>query len=151
EDIPELDAIITPVGGGGLLSGTALTAHFTRSSLQVFGAEPQGADDAYRSFTTGTLVREQTPQTICDGLRTLLSERTFRILREHVTAIGTASEARILEAMRMMWNLLKIIVEPSCCPPLAAILEGNLPVTGKRVGIILTGGNVDLDQLPWYP
>lgn len=149
EDVPDLDAVIVPTGGGGLLSGTALAVKLSQADKLVFGAEPRGADDAYRSFTTGTLVTEQTPNTICDGLRTTLAQRTFDIIRQHVNSIGTASEEKIIEAMRMTWSLVKIIVEPSCCPPLAAILEGTLAVQGKRVGIILTGGNVDLDHLPW--
>ncbi len=149
EEVPDLDAVIAPTGGGGLLSGTSLAVKLSQPSKLVYGAEPRGADDAYRSFTTGTLVTEQTPNTVCDGLRTTLSQRTFDIIRQHVTAIGTASEEKIIEAMRMTWSLVKIIVEPSCCPPLGAILEGTLPVKGKRVGIILTGGNVDLDHLPW--
>jgi threonine dehydratase len=149
EQQPNLDVVITPTGGGGLLSGTALAVKLSDASKLVYGAEPCGADDAYRSFTTGKLVTEQTPETVCDGLRTVLSERTFNIIRQHVDGIGTASEEKIIEAMRLTWSLVKIIVEPSCCPPLGAILEGTLPVKGKRVGIILTGGNVDLDKLPW--
>jgi threonine dehydratase len=149
EQQPNLDVVIAPTGGGGLLSGTALAVKLSQSTKLVYGAEPRGADDAYRSLTTGKLIKEQTPETVCDGLRTVLSERTFAIIRQHVTAIGTASEEKIIEAMRLTWSLVKIIVEPSCCPPLGAILEGTLPVKGKRVGIILTGGNVDLDKLPW--
>jgi threonine dehydratase len=149
EQVSDLDAIITPVGGGGLLSGTALAVKGLRPEIAVFGGEPRGADDAHRSFTSGTLVREQTPQTVCDGLRTTLCDRTFAIIRANVAGIGVAEEATVVRAMRMTWECLKIIVEPSCCPPLGAILDGTLPVKGKRVGIILTGGNVELEKLPW--
>lgn len=149
EEIPDLDMVISPLGGGGLLSGTSIAAKAIKPSIKVFGGEPRGADDGYRSFTSGIRVTEQTPATICDGLRTTLSERTFNIIRANVDGIGVASEENVIKAMRMTWELLKIIIESSCSPPLGAILEGNIDVKGKRVGIILTGGNVDLDKLPW--
>jgi threonine dehydratase len=149
EEIPDLDIVIAPLGGGGLLSGTAIATKGINSAIKVFGGEPRGADDGYRSFTSGVRVTEATPDTICDGLRTVLSGRTFDHIRGNVDGIGVASEENVVKAMRMTWELLKIIVEPSCCPPLAAILEGNIDVKGKRVGIILTGGNVDLGRLPW--
>ncbi len=149
EKRPDLDMVISPLGGGGLLSGTSIAAKGIKPSIKVFGAEPRGSDDGYRSFTTGVRVTEQTPETICDGLRTTLSERTFNNIRANVDGIGVASEENVIKAMRLTWELLKIIVESSCSPPLGAILEGNIDVKGKRVGIILTGGNVDLDKLPW--
>ena len=149
EQRPDLDLVIAPLGGGGLLSGTSIAAKAIRPMIKVFGAEPHGADDGYCSFTTGVRVTEQTPETICDGLRTTLSERTFNIIRANVDGIGVASEENVIKAMRMTWELLKIVIESSCSPPLGAILEGNIDVKGKRVGIILTGGNVDLDKLPW--
>ena len=149
EQTPGLDLVISPLGGGGLLSGTAIAAKAIQPMIKVFGAEPQGADDGYRSFISGVRVTEQTPETICDGLRTTLSERTFNIIRANVDGIGIASEENVIKAMRMTWELLKIVIESSCSPPLGAILEGSIDVTGKRVGIILTGGNVDLDKLPW--
>jgi threonine dehydratase len=149
EEISDLDIVIAPLGGGGLLSGTAIAVKEINAAIKVFGGEPRGADDGYRSFTSGVRVTEATPNTICDGLRTVLSARTFDNIRRNVDGIGVASEENVVKAMRMTWELLKIIVEPSCCPPLAAILEGNIDVKGKRVGIILTGGNVDLDKLPW--
>lgn len=149
EDVDRLDVIVTPTGGGGLLSGTALCVHGLRPDVAVYGGEPRGADDAYRSFTSGVLVREATPNTVCDGLRTTLSDRTFAILRDHVRGIALASDDSVIQGMRLIWEYLKIIVEPSCCPPLGAILEGTLDVRGQRVGIILTGGNVDLEKLPW--
>ena len=149
DEKPDLDMVISPLGGGGLLSGTSIAAKGLKPTIEVYGAEPRGADDGYRSFTTGVRVTEQTPQTICDGLRTVLSERTFNIIRANVDGIGVASEENVIKAMRMTWELLKIIIESSCSPPLGAILEGSIDVKGKRVGIILTGGNVDLDKLPW--
>ena len=149
EERPDLDMVISPLGGGGLLSGTSIAAKAIKPSIKVFGGEPRGADDGYRSFTSGIRVSEQTPETICDGLRTTLSERTFNIIRANVDGIGVASEENVIKAMRMTWELLKIVIESSCSPPLGAILEGSIDVKGKRVGIILTGGNVDLDKLPW--
>lgn len=149
EELRELDIVMAPTGGGGLLSGTSISATYMLPSAKVFGGEPKGADDAYRSFNSGVLVTEQTPKTVCDGLRTTLSERTLTIIRKNVDAIYTAEEATIIRAMRMIWETMKIIVEPSCCPPLAAILENPADFRGKRVGIILTGGNVDLEKLPW--
>lgn len=145
----DLDIVIAPLGGGGLLSGTAIACRAAKPSLLVYGGEPQGADDGYRSFMSGTRVSEQTPDTICDGLRTVLSERTFLAIIKNVEGIGVASEVNVIAAMRLIWERLKIIVEPSCAPPLAAILEGTIDVAGKRVGLIITGGNVDLDKLPW--
>ena len=149
DEKPDLDMVISPLGGGGLLSGTSIAAKGLKPTIEVYGAEPRGADDGYRSFTTGVRVTEQTPQTICDGLRTVLSERTFNIIRANVDGIGVASEQNVIKAMRMTWELLKTIIESSCSPPLGAILEGSIDVKGKRVGIILTGGNIDLDKLPW--
>ena len=149
DEKPDLDMVISPLGGGGLLSGTCIAAKGIKPTIKVFGGEPRGADDGYQSFASGVRVTEQTPATICDGLRTTLSERTFNIIRANVDGIGVASEENVIKAMRMTWELLKIVIESSCSPPLGAILEGNIDVKGKRVGIILTGGNVDLDKLPW--
>lgn len=149
EEIPDLDIVIAPTGGGGLLSGTAIAAKAIQPGITVIGAEPLGASDATQGFRSGTRVAEFTPATVCDGLRTPLAERTFAIIRQNVDSMATATEANIIAAMRLMWESLKIIVESSCSPPLAAILEGTADVKGKRVGIILTGGNVDLDKLPW--
>lgn len=147
--IPDLDAIVAPVGGGGLLSGTAIAAKGVRPQIEVLGAEPAGADDAARSFATGILQAMPDPQTIADGLRGALSERTLRALRTHVTAIGTCSEEAIVAAMRMTWERMKIVIEPSSAVVLAAMLEGKLAIKDRRVGVIVTGGNVDLDRLPW--
>lgn len=149
QQVENLEAVISPTGGGGLLSGTALAVKGSAKHLRVYGAEPGGADDAYRSLTTGILVTEQTPATVCDGLRTTLAQRTFDIIRQNVDGIGVAQEATVVRAMQLLWTYLKIVVEPSCAPPLGALLDGTLNLRGQRVGIILTGGNVDLTKLPW--
>jgi threo-3-hydroxy-L-aspartate ammonia-lyase len=142
-----LDIVICPVGGGGLLSGTALAVKGKSPETQVIGAEPAAADDARRSFESGSIVPANDPKTIADGLRTSLSPKTFAVIRRHVDAIVTASEAEILDAMRFIWERFKIVVEPSGCVPLAPLLTGRLDVRRRRVGIIVTGGNVDLDPL----
>lgn len=149
EDVPSLDIILCPVGGGGLLSGTAVAAKGMKPGIRVVAAEPAGADDAYQSFTSGSLKPIVQPNTIADGLRTSLSERTFAEVRRHVDDIVTVSEEAIVQAMRSIWEVLKIIVEPSAAVPYGAVIEKKLQVTGRRVGIILTGGNLDLDSLPW--
>jgi threonine dehydratase len=151
EDVPDLDVVMAPVGGGGLLSGTAIAAKGVKPSIRVFGAEPALADDAARSFRSGELepVAPTTAATIADGLRTPLSPRTLRAIRAAVDAIGTASERSIIAAMRLTWERMKITIEPSCAVPLACLMEATLDVKGACVGVILTGGNVDLDQLPW--
>lgn len=149
EEMGEFDIVMAPTGGGGLLSGTSISAKQLLPKAKVYGGEPKGADDAYRSFTSGVLVTEQTPKTVCDGLRTTLSPRTIAIIQKNVDAIYTAEEVTIIRAMRLIWETMKIIVEPSCCPPLAAIMENPADFKGKRIGVILTGGNVDLEKLPW--
>jgi threonine dehydratase len=137
------DLVLVPVGGGGLLSGTALTARARLPGVRLWGTEPAGADDAARSFATGVLQPQTAPKTIADGLRTGLSERTFGLIRANVDGIATVSEQSILGAMRMVWHYLKIVIEPSCAVPVAALLERK--VAGDHVVVILTGGNVDLD------
>ena len=149
EEVPDLDIVMSPLGGGGLLSGTTIAAKGAKPGVKVYGGEPAGGDDGYRSLRDNVRITDAVPNTICDGLRTGLGDKTFDILRANVDGIALASEARIIEAMRTTWELLKIVCETSCCPPLGAILEGNLDVKGRKVGIILTGGNVDLDKLPW--
>jgi threonine dehydratase len=149
ESVDDLDAIIAPCGGGGLLSGTAIAATSLRPGIRVLGAEPVNADDAARSFASGTLQPLPATTTIADGLRTTLSPRTLSALRRHVTAFGTCSEQAIVRAMRMIFERMKQVVEPSSAVPLACLFERSLDVAGKRVGIILTGGNVDLDWLAW--
>ncbi|PZP56807.1 MAG: serine dehydratase [Azospira oryzae] len=151
EEVRELDVVVVPVGGGGLLSGTALAAKGLKPGVRVVGAEPAGADDAWRSFKSGELQPMPNPETVADGLRTALGTLTFPIIRSHVDDIVTTSEAAIIDAMRKTWELMKIVIEASSAVPLAAILEGRLALTGCRVGIILSGGNVDLDRLPWRP
>ena len=149
EQAPDLDLIIVPVGGGGLLCGTAVAAKGARPGIRVIAAEPAGADDAARSVAAGRLIPLEQAATIADGLRTSLSARTFTLIQQQVDGIVTVSEESIVAAMRRIWEVLKIIIEPSCAVPYAAIMEGKIDVSGKRVGIILTGGNVDLDALPW--
>jgi len=149
EDEPNLDAVITPVGGGGLLSGTAIAAKGLRPSIKVYGAEPAGADDAYRSLQAGRIIPQTDPHTIADGLRSSLGDKTFAVLRSTVDGIETASEDAIVRAMRLLWEKLKMIVEPSSAVPLAMLLEHKISLDKLRVGVILSGGNVDLDRLPW--
>ena len=149
EQAPNLDLIIAPVGGGGLLSGTAVAAKGAKPGIRVIAAEPAAADDAARSFAAGHIIPLDKTTTIADGLRTSLGERNFPLIQQNVDAIVTVSEESIVVAMRRIWEVLKIIIEPSCAVPYAAIMEKKIDVTGKRVGIILTGGNVDLDALPW--
>ena len=149
EEISGLDIIIAPVGGGGLLSGTALSALFFAPGTKVVAAEPEQANDAFRSFTAGTLIPSVNPQTIADGLRTSLGSLTFPIIQKHVSQIVTVSEDSIVRAMKLLWERMKIIVEPSSAVPFAAIMENKINIEGKRVGLILSGGNVDLNNLPW--
>jgi len=149
EDIPDLDIVMCPVGGGGLLSGTAIAAKSMRPKIKVIAVEPANADDAVQSFRAGRRIVIEKKFTIADGLRTNVGERTFPILQRYVDDILTVSEEAIVSAMRTIWETMKIVVEPSAAVPYAAIQEGRIDVAGKRVGIILTGGNVDLEALPW--
>ena len=149
EEIPDLDVIIAPVGGGGLASGTCLSTHFISPDTRVIGAEPAGADDAYLSLQTGILQPQLNPQTVADGLRTALSVKTFNILREHMQAILTVQETGIISAMRLILERMKIVIEPSSAVPLAAVRENMTEFKGLRIGIIISGGNVDFDHLPW--
>jgi threonine dehydratase len=146
---PGLDAVIAPVSGGGLLSGTALAAKGLRPDIAVYGAEPQQAADAYESLRQGRRITDMTPDTICDGLRAHLGTLTFAILSRHCDAMLLASEAEIIAAMRLLWERLKQVVEPSGAVALAAILRDPYRFRGRRVGVILSGGNVDLGSLPW--
>lgn len=143
------DVIMVPVGGGGLLSGTAISTKYLLPDCKVIAAEPAGADDAYRSFKSGKLVPSESPNTIADGLLTSLGELNFAIIQERVDDIVTVSEESIVAAMRMIWERMKIIIEPSSAVPLAAILEKKVNVQNKKVGIILSGGNLDLGKLPF--
>jgi len=149
EDLPDLDAVLVPVGGGGLLAGTALAAHHLSSGTRVIAAEPAGADDAFRSLAAGRIIPSESPRTIADGLLTSLGRRNFPVIRRHVERIVTVSEEGIVRAMRLIWERMKLVVEPSAAVPLAALLEGGIDLSGARVGVILSGGNVDLDRLPW--
>ena len=149
EQAPDLDIIMTPVGGGGLLSGTATVVAALSPKTRVIGAEPAGADDTYRSFRAGHIIPVGVPDTIADGLRTTVGELTFPIIARHVSDIVRVSEEAIVEAMRLTWQRTKLIVEASAAVPLAALLEGTVDVRDARVGIIISGGNVDLDALPW--
>lgn len=149
EDAGSFDFIIAPVGGGGLLGGTALSTKYLTPSCQVIGTEPAGADDAFRSFQKKEWVPSVNPKTIADGLLTSLGERNFAIISDKVDEIVTVSEENIIAAMRMIWERMKIIIEPSSAVPLAAILEGKINVQNKKAGIILSGGNLDLGQLPF--
>jgi threonine dehydratase len=149
EDIADLDLVMCPIGGGGLLSGTAVAAKSMRPTIKVIAAEPENADDAAQSFRAGRLIQTEKKFTIADGLRTNVGAPNFAIIERYVDGIVTVSEQAIVSAMRTIWETMKIIVEPSAAVPYAAIVEGKIDITGKRVGIILTGGNVDLDALPW--
>jgi threonine dehydratase len=149
EDSGTFDTILAPVGGGGLLSGTAIAAKHMLGECEVIAAEPAGADDACRSFHANKLIPSESPATIADGLLTSLGERNFAIIMDKVDDIVTVSEEAIVEAMRLIWERMKIIVEPSSAVPLAAILEGKVDVKNKKIGIILSGGNLDMGRLPF--
>ncbi len=149
QDVPDLDLVLCPVGGGGLLSGTAVAAKSIRPSINVIAVEPANADDAAQSFRAGRLIQTEKKFTIADGLRTNVGAPNFAIIQRYVHDIVTVSEEAIVSAMRTIWETMKIIVEPSAAVPYAAIGERKIDIARKRVGIILTGGNVDLDALPW--
>ena len=151
EDVPDLDLIMCPVGGGGLLSGTAMAAISMRPRMQVIAIEPENADDAAQSFRAGRRLVTEKKFTIADGLRTNIGEPNFAIVQQYVDDIVTVSEEGIVAAMRTIWETMKIVIEPSAAVPCAAIMETKIDTRGKRVGVILTGGNVDLDTLSWNP
>ena len=149
EDIRGLDFVMCPIGGGGLLAGTAVAAKSIRPSIKVIAAEPANADDAAQSFRAGRVIHTEKKFTIADGLRTNVGEPNFEIIKRYVDDIVTVTEDAIISAMRTIWETMKIIVEPSAAVPYAAIQQRKIDIAGKRVGIILTGGNVDLNSLPW--
>jgi len=149
QEVGELDAVVAPLGGGGLLAGTAIAVTSLMEETAVVGAEPQGADDAYRSLKAGRIIPMEDPRTIADGLRSSLGQHTFPILQERVSAVVTVPESTIITAMRRLWERMKIVVEPSAAVALGALMEAPERFAGKRVGVILSGGNVDLDHLPW--
>ena len=144
-----LDAVVAPIGGGGMISGTCLTLSTLAPDVKIYAAEPEQADDAMRSFKAGHIIADDAPDTVADGLKVPLKENTWAFVSRHVTDILTASEEEIVEAMKLTWARMKIVMEPSCAVPLAVILKNPEVFRGKRVGVIVTGGNVDLDKLPW--
>ena len=151
EDIGELDAMIAPIGGGGLMSGTCITTRSLLPDAKLFGAEPKGADDAYRSLKEGKLLPQEDPRTICDGLLTSMGENTWNILKDHLDAIYTVGDEDVVQSMRLIWERMKIIIEPSCATPVAVVMSSEFKQLEniEKVGIILTGGNVDLAKLPF--
>jgi threonine dehydratase len=149
EGVSDLDLVMCPVGGGGLLCGTAVAAKSMRPKIQVVAVEPANADDAAQSFRAGRLIRIEKKFTIADGLRTNVGAPNFVIIQRYVDDVVTVSEEAIISAMRTIWETMKIVIEPSAAVPYAAIAESRIDIDGKRVGIVLTGGNVDLDALPW--
>ncbi len=149
EAYPDLDYVIAPVGGGGLIAGTALSAHYFGKNCKVIGGEPFEVDDAYRSLQTGKIETNTTTNTIADGLKTQLGDKNFPIIQKHVEQIIRVTEAEIIEAMRLLWERLKIVCEPSCAVAFAAVLKEKELFSGKKVGIIISGGNVDLGNLPF--
>ncbi len=149
EEVPDLDFILAPVSGGGLLSGTAIVAKSLRPAIHVIGCEPKNADDAYRSLQSGRIQPMEHPDTIADGLRASLAERTFAILRQRVDQIVLVTEEEIVAAMRQVWERMKLVIEPSAAVAVAPVLGRKFDAGGKKIGIILSGGNVDLSSLPF--
>ncbi len=149
QQAPGLELVLAPVGGGGLLAGTALASYHVVPDCAVMGVEPAGADDAFRSLAAGRIIPSVQPRTLADGLLTSLGQRNFPILQRHLRGIVTVSEAEIIAAMRLLWERAKLLVEPSAAVPLAALLSGAIPGDGRRIGVLLSGGNLDLDALPW--
>ncbi len=149
EQVEHLDAVVAPIGGGGMVSGTCLTLSNLAPGIKIYAAEPLNADDAARSFRAGHIIADDAPETVADGLKVPLKELTWHFARNHVTDILTATEDEIVEAMKLIWKRMKIVMEPSSAVPLATIIKNPDIFAGKRVGVIITGGNVDLDRLPW--
>ena len=149
DDHPDLNVIMTPIGGGGLIAGTALASNFFGKNCKTVGGEPYQADDAYRSLLSGKIELNKTANTVADGLRTILGNHNFPIIQKHVDRIVRVEENEIITAMRLIWERMKIIIEPSCAVPFAALLREKEKFTGQKVGIILSGGNVDLGNLPF--
>jgi len=149
ESIPDLDVVITPVGGGGLLSGTSIAAKGLKPGIRVIAAEPEMADDTYRSIQEGKIIPSKDPNTIADGLLTSLGTLTFPIIQQNVEQIVTVSEQGIIDSMKFIWERVKIIVEPSAAVAVAVLWERKIDLSGLKIGVILSGGNVDLDKLPW--
>ena len=149
EQCPNLETIVSPIGGGGLLSGTICSAKSLNKTIKIYGAEPKEADDTFRSIKTGTIQVNQSTNTICDGLRAQIGTITFPIIKDNVEGILTIKEQDIIDSMKLIWETMKIIVEPSCAITLAAIVKNKRIFQGKKVGLIISGGNVDLKNLPW--
>lgn len=149
EDHGPLDAVLAPIGGGGLMSGTCLTLSQTSPETRIYAAEPLNADDAHRSLKAGHIIADNAPQTVADGLRTPLKELTWYFVSRHVSDVLTATEEEIIQAMKLTWQRMKILIEPSSAVTLAVILKNPEVFVGQRVGVIISGGNVDLDRLPW--
>lgn len=149
EQVDGLDAVVAPIGGGGMVSGTCLTLSSIAGHVEIYAAEPKNADDACRSFKAGHIIADDAPETVADGLKVPLKDLTWHFVSSHVTDVLTATEEEIVEAMRLTWQRLKIVMEPSSAVPLATVLKNRDVFAGKRVGIVVTGGNVDLDKLPW--
>ncbi len=149
EDHPDLNVVMTPVGGGGLVAGTALATHFLGKNCKTIGSEPFAADDAYRSLQSGKIENNETANTIADGLRTILGNHNFPIIQQYVDKIIRVEEDKIVTAMRLIWERMKIIIEPSCAVPFAALLREKEQFAGQKIGIVLSGGNVDLGKLPF--
>jgi threonine dehydratase len=149
EQVEGLECVIAPIGGGGMVSGTCLTLSNIAPHVKIYAAEPEQADDAYRSFKAGHIIADDAPVTIADGLKVPLKDLTWHFVSHHVTDILTASEQEIIDAMKLTWQRMKIVIEASCAVPLATILKNPEVFAGKRVGVIITGGNVDMDTLPW--
>jgi len=149
EQVNGLEAVVAPIGGGGMISGTCITLSNLAPDVKIYAAEPEMADDAARSFRAGHIIADDAPETVADGLKVPLKELTWHFVHNHVTDILTASEQEIVDAMKLIWKRMKIVMEPSSAVPLATILKNKETFAGKRVGVIITGGNVDLDHLPW--
>jgi len=149
EEVDDLDSVITPVGGGGLAAGTALCAHYIEPNLNVYLGEPTEVDDTYHSLKAGKIIPNKSANTIADGLKTTIGEKNFEILKDHVKEVFTVTEQEIIDAMKLIWERMKIVIEPSSAVAFASILKNKSVFEGKKVGIILTGGNVDLTKLPF--
>ena len=149
EEVGQLDAVVAPIGGGGMISGTCLTMSTLSPETKIYAAEPEQADDVYRSFHAGHIIEDDAPQTIADGLKVSMRPRTWHFVSNYVTDVLLASEQEIIDAMYLTWQRMKIVIEPSCAVPLATIIKNKEVFAGKRVGVVLTGGNVDLKKLPW--
>ena len=149
EQVEGLDAVVAPIGGGGMISGTCLTLSNLAPDTDIYAAEPEQADDAARSFQAGKIIADDAPITIADGLKVPLKENTWHFVSNFVTDVQTASEHEIIAAMKLTWQRMKMVIEPSCAVPLAVILRNPAIYRGRRIGVIITGGNVDMDRLPW--